>query len=96
MSGDRQVDSRVICYSDGWCEQGGRYPNFASPSSGTFKLLKEYKDTNYMVFNSFGVDRSTDFTSNVTTFAYTTKKVKWYSPSSVSQNHYWMTAGYIS
>lgn len=35
-------------YSDGWCEQGGMIPD-ASPSATTVALLKNYKDTDYLI-----------------------------------------------
>lgn len=37
-------------YSDGWCEQGGRY-TIATTGRGTITFLKPFKDTNYNIFN---------------------------------------------
>ena len=37
-------------YSDGWCEQGGRY-TMATTGIGTIAFLKPFKDTNYNIFN---------------------------------------------
>ena len=46
MSGDRQVGSRVICYSDGWCEQGGY---ITTTNYSTVTLLKRMKNTSYTI-----------------------------------------------
>lgn len=44
-------------WSDGWCEQGGRFYNNANVAN-TINFLKEFKDTNFSVFINHGVSGS--------------------------------------
>lgn len=71
-------------YSDGWCEQGGKY---TGNSSQTISLIKPYKDTNYSILIS-GV---ANFTSqSATAFAFDSNY-----GLSTKTNGFWQAKGYI-
>ena len=81
-------------YSDGWCEQGGKV-DLTGTGTKTVNLLKPYKDLNYSVLQSFGTTQSSDFSSNTSLHPVTVSTIGGYFASSVANNHFWRTSGYI-
>lgn len=90
MSGDRQVDSRVICYSDGWCEQGG----YVSGSAGnkTVTLLKKMKNTSYNIAGQNKYSTGTTlYATDVVDGSVTKTGFTYYVP--YAYGAYWRVAG---
>ena len=84
-------------YSDGWCEQGGRYL-IQTSGSGTINFLKTFRDTNYAIFNcKTSSDSSTwnvmfNVTPDWTTSSVTIKV----NLTGYQLGGSWMACGYIS
>lgn len=97
MSGDRQVGSRVICYSDGWCEQGGFITG--GGSAVTVTLLKPYKNTRYSVTTAEATATASgnagQANSEVKGSAMTYAKIVFYV-NTASAYLYWRAAGMIT
>lgn len=84
-------------YSDGWCEQGGRY-TVTSSSPHTIDLFKTMANTDYSIMICPGLNNAGDNTLNIhvrtdmiTTTSFGIQK-QW---SSYSGYYYWEVKGYI-
>lgn len=83
-------------YSDGWCEQGGRYTQTSTEVSSII-FLKEFKDTNYIFSRSgfwnneqygyigYGTGESAKLTTGVTIYSTTT-----------ADYYDWQACGYLA
>lgn len=99
MSGDRQVGSRVICYSDGWCEQGARWGGTTSSEwqSSSVTLVKAYKDNNYSLilqgnFSSSGAGSSSCAITAKSKTGFTTT----YAYNQTAQTPYYYACGFVT
>ena len=85
-------------YDDGWCEQGGIHFGASSDASYTISLMKEMKDTNYIV--TLGCGESSANTSvflyqyGRTTSSFTMRSD--HTSDGSNQGDCWMACGYIS
>jgi SAM-dependent methyltransferase len=84
-------------YSDGWCEQGGKYTVTASYGYYTINLLKSYLNTEYNIQLTAGLtsyDRSILYSIP----SVTSSSFQMYFSGSASDTHTgdWQTCGYIS
>ena len=82
-------------YSDGWCEQGGRY----TAKNGSITFLKPYINTNYTITESFGMsgggDATVQYSIQTETLATTGFSFKAHWTSSTNGYFYWRASGYI-
>lgn len=83
-------------YSDGWCEQGGEFPN-SGTNTQQITFLKEFADTNYY-FNRCNESTVTGTATSFANEGYTDKQtsgIKVYCYSSITKC-IWEAKGYIS
>ena len=85
-------------YSDGWCEQGGRFNanNTATTASYTVNLLKYYKDTNYSIVTCGYSNHADQFKNGVSPYSFTTSSfvIQTYNNDAL-QPIVWQASGYI-
>lgn len=86
-------------YSDGWCEQGGRFNanNTATTASYTVNLLKSYKDTNYSIVTCGYSNHADQFKNGVAPYSFTTSSfvIQTFNNDAL-QPIVWQASGYIN
>jgi len=85
-------------YSDGWCEQGGKFNanNTATTASYTVNLLKSYKDTNYSIVTCGYSNHADQFKNGVAPYSFTTSSfvIQTFNNDAL-QPIVWQASGYI-
>lgn len=80
-------------YSDGWCEQGGTCLN--STLLATVKLLKPYKDTNYLI-SAMTMDTNNTIICTVACSVKTGSRFEYINSASDTALNFWATCGYTT
>ena len=86
-------------YSDGWCEQGGRFNanNTTTTATYTVNLLKSYIDTNYSIVTCGYSNHADQFKNGVAPYSFTTSsfEIQTYNNDAL-QPIVWQTCGYLA
>ena len=83
-------------YDDGWCEQGGYVNVRSSAGEYTYSLLKEFKDTDYLIMGQFAAYYGNDFSSDRSLYPYTTSQFKILTRSITGIKESWRACGYLA